>query len=127
MTAVLEHEGRMKAPRRNDEEKLQRSIVSYLGIAAPRAIWFAVPNGEKRSKSTAGRLKAMGVRAGVADLCFVLRDGSAAFVELKAGAGRQSAAQLVFEQRCIDNDTPYVVITSLDQAIEVFKGWGVVR
>ena len=114
-------------PRRRDEEALQRSIAAYLTIAAPKALWFAVPNGEARSKATAGRLKAQGVRAGVADLCFVLRDGTAAFMELKVNGNRQSAAQLVFEQRCIEAGVPYVVATSFDQAVEIFKGWGVVR
>lgn len=114
--------------RNRDEEQLQRSIVSYLEIAAHKdAIWFAVPNGEHRSKATGGRLKAMGVKAGVADLCFLVKRGYAAFMELKVNGGRQSAAQLVFEQRCIDNNVPYVVVTNMDTAIEVLKGWGVVR
>jgi hypothetical protein len=127
MSAVEAFVGSAK-PRRNDEEKLQRSVVAYLGYAARKdAIWFHVPNGEGRSKATAGRLKAMGVKAGVADLCFVLKDGSAAFMELKANGGKQRAAQLVFEQRCIDCGVPYVVVTNMDTAIEVLKGWGVTR
>lgn len=46
---------------------------------------FAVPNGGARSKATAGRLKAEGVRAGVPDICLpVPRHGyGALYVELK--------------------------------------------
>ncbi len=128
MSQVAAYAGSTKAPRRRDEEQLQRSVVAYLGYTARKdAIWFHVPNGEGRSKATGGRLKAMGVRAGVADLCFVLRNGSAAFMELKASGGRQSAAQLVFEQRCIDAGVPYVVVTSMDGAVEILKAWGVCR
>jgi hypothetical protein len=128
MSAVEAFVGSAKKPRRNDEEQLQRGIVAYLGYAARKdAIWFHVPNGEGRSKAAGGRLKAMGVRPGVADLCFVLKDGHAAFMELKAVGGKQSANQLVFEQRCIDCGVPYVVVTSMGGAIEILKAWGVVR
>jgi hypothetical protein len=128
LSAVEAFVGSAKKPRRNEEEQLQRGIVAYLGYAARKdAIWFHVPNGEGRSKATGGRLKAMGVRAGVADLCFVLSDGHAAFMELKANGGKQRAAQLVFEQRCIDVGVPYVVVTNMDTAMEILKAWGVVR
>lgn len=127
MSAVEAYVGSAKPRRRNDEERLQRSLVSYLGYAAPKALYFHVPNGEGRSKATGGRLRAMGVRAGVADLCFVLNSGHVAFMELKVNGGKQKAAQLAFEQHCIDRDVPYVVVTNMDTAIEVLKGWGVVR
>lgn len=112
---------------RGAEEQLQRSIASYLKIAAPKAMWFHVPNGEHRSKATGGRLKAMGVRPGVPDLCFILRRGYAGFMELKAAGGKLSKPQAEFEAYCKDNLIPHAVVTSLDQAIEIFKGWGIVK
>lgn len=120
--------GTLKKLRRNDEERLQASLASYLGYAARKDIlWFAVPNGEKRSKATAGRLKAQGVRAGVADLVFVLRDGTAAFLELKVNGNRQSPAQVEFQASCERMQVPYAVATSFDQAVAILEGWGVVR
>lgn len=115
-------------PRRDDEAQLQRAIVSYLKLAArPNALWFAVPNGEKRSKATAAKLKSMGVLAGVGDLCFILATGVAAFMELKAGKNRQSKEQVAFEALCDANGAAYVVVTSFDQAVAILKSWGVVR
>lgn len=127
MRTELEYAGTAK-PRRNDEEQLQKAIVEYLHRAAkPHVIWFAIPNGEKRSKATAGRLKAMGVRAGVADLCIFVNRSHAAFVELKVNRNKQSAAQVAFQAMCEDNQIPYAVVTSFEMAVSVFKGWGVVR
>ncbi len=117
----------LRKMRRNDEEQLQRSIASYLKIAAPKAMWFAVPNGEHRSKATGGRLKAMGVRAGVPDLCFIVSRWRVAFMELKVAGGRMSKPQEAFAAYCEENMIPHAVVTSLDQAIEIFKGWGIVR
>lgn len=56
---------------------------------------FHVPNGEKRTKITAAKLKRMGVLAGVADFVLVA-DGRCHFLELKATTGRQSREQEEF-------------------------------
>ena len=50
---------------------------------------YAIPNGGARSKATAGRLKAEGVRAGVPDVCLpVPRNGlGALYIELKRPGG----------------------------------------
>lgn len=46
---------------------------------------FAIPNGGWRHKGEAGKLKAMGVKAGVSDICLPVRRGSwsVLFIELK--------------------------------------------
>ena len=56
---------------------------------------FAVPNGGKRDKATAARLKAEGVKAGVPDiLLLVARNGYHGLcVELKVGRNKTSAEQ----------------------------------
>jgi hypothetical protein len=56
---------------------------------------FAVPNGSHRSKATAGKLKAEGVKAGVHDLFLpLLRQGFAGLsIELKAPGGRATPEQ----------------------------------
>lgn len=56
---------------------------------------FAIPNGGRRSKAEAGRLKAEGVRAGVHDLfCSVERGGyHGLYIEMKASEGRISDKQ----------------------------------
>ena len=54
-----------------------------------------VPNGERRDRRTAARLKAMGVVPGVSDFLMVVA-GRTHFIELKAATGRLSADQRVF-------------------------------
>src|SRR5690242_13034214 len=57
-----------------------------------------IPNGELRDKATAGKLKAMGVRAGVSDflLPIPVRDVHGMWLELKATDGRLAPEQREF-------------------------------
>lgn len=114
--------------RDNPEERLQISIVEHLRLLAPKnVIWFAVPNGEKRSKRTAGRLKAQGVVAGVFDLAFVLEDGRAAFLELKSEKGRLSPAQIAFSEQCTRMGVEHAVSSNLDNALSILRAWGAIK
>ena len=56
---------------------------------------FAIPNGGKRSKSEAGRLKASGVKAGVPDIFLAVPKGGYAglFIEMKVGKNKTSKDQ----------------------------------
>lgn len=84
------------APRRAPavaETPLQISVAEFLWLALPDDAWFChVPNGGKRLKSEAAKLKAMGARAGAPDLLVVWR-GIAFFVEMKTDTGSLSADQ----------------------------------
>lgn len=128
-TAALEVYGSEKPKRSNPEFELQRAIVSYLEVAAVRdVIWEGVNSGGfKLGRAAAGRQKAMGIRKGSPDLHFVLNDGKAAFMELKAPGGALSTAQIEFRAQCINLGVPYVVASNFDVAVEVLKAWGVVR
>lgn len=55
-------------------------------------IFFHIPNGGSRSKSEAGRFKAMGVLAGVPDLQIIAKN-KAFFIELKTNTGSLGKAQ----------------------------------
>jgi ketopantoate reductase len=112
--------------RDNPEEQLQAAIVQHLKLLAPKnVIWFAVPNGIPTSKRTGARFKAQGVVAGIADLCFVLADGRAAFMELKSAKGRLSSEQKAFADRCAAMGVEHVVSANIDQALSVLRAWGV--
>jgi len=117
------------AKRRHVEDDIQASLVDHLTWRLARGVvWYAVPNGEKRDKITARRLKRLGVRAGVADLAFVLPGGSAAYLELKAGRdGRQSTEQKQFEADVIAAGARYALARTIDDALAVLKGWGAIR
>ena len=81
------------------EHDLQASIIAECDWRAnqdPR--WsriFAVPNGGKRNKATAGKLKAEGVRPGVPDLLLLYpsRGYHGLALELKIGMNKLSEAQ----------------------------------
>lgn len=85
------------------------------------ALLFAVPNGGHRSKATAGRLKAEGVKAGVPDLCLpVPRGGShGLFVELKRRKGSTtSPEQREWLSRLAGQGYATVVAKGWDEAAE---------
>lgn len=112
----------MKRP----EEALQRQVVAFLRMAAPNVLWFAVPNQRgTRERWEQALLKATGVRAGVADLVFVLDGGRVAFIELKAETGRQAPAQALFQEHCERLGAPYLICRSLAEVQGALAAWRV--
>jgi hypothetical protein len=112
---------------RRPEEQLQRSVVDLLQIYENRGLlaFCHVGNGEWRHKATGGRLKAMGVRAGVPDL-LVWADGGRGFgVELKAGAGKLSPAQTFWHATLETLGHRVYVVRSLDEMEAVLRAEGV--
>jgi hypothetical protein len=78
------------------EDQIQQKLVELLeNFCRPDVTWFAVPNGGWRSKKTATRLKATGVRPGVPDI-IVLARGHMHGIELKREAGRTTKTQDAF-------------------------------
>jgi rhodanese-related sulfurtransferase len=121
---------RIKAARilRTPEQPIHEGIVQLLKFcAAPKVIWYAVPNGGYRSKRTAAMLKAQGVRAGVADIALVLPGGQSAFVEVKAPHGRQSPEQREFEAAVSLAGARYAIVRSIDEARAVLASWGALK
>ena len=80
---------------RNLEASIQRAVVDYARKTNNKIIGgiFHIPNGEKRDKITAARLKKMGVKAGVPDLCIPITEGQIVWIELKTQKGRVSKKQ----------------------------------
>lgn len=118
---------RTKPARQNPESDLQRAIVQHLKLRAPaNVIWYAIPNGIPASKRTGARFKAEGMLAGAPDMAFVLADGRAAFMEIKAAGGRLSAEQKAFEAKCSAMGVEHAVVYSIDQALAVLTAWGAI-
>jgi len=110
------------------EFRFQVSVKKLLERTAPsNVIWFHVPNGEKRSRRTGGKLKKMGVRRGVPDFAFVLPSGQAAFLELKTDDGTPSQEQNDFADSCARIGAPYAVARSIDDAISILSAWGAIK
>lgn len=74
------------------EHEEQRELVRWFRRSFPCVRIFAIPNGEHRSKTSASRLKAEGVSAGVPDL-FI--PAWRCWIEMK----RQSGGRLSAEQK----------------------------
>lgn len=110
------------------EAAIQHAIIELLRFtAAPGLIYYHCPNGEMRSERTGARLKRLGVKRGVADLCFVLPDGRAAFMEVKRPGGQQSTDQRAFELQCEATGAPYRIAHSSKEAETIFEEWGAIR
>lgn len=109
---------------RREEDALHIQAVHFLKIVCPGLLHFHAPNGGSRDVREAAKLKAMGVRPGVADLAIVGDEGRLHFIEFKALKGRQSPAQKQFQEDCAKRNIPYAIVRSLNEFEATLKGWG---
>lgn len=92
---------RAKQPRRL-EFQTQCTLIQWLAYEEknhPEIRWlYAIPNGGKRHKAIAGQMKAMGVKAGVWDLCLPVPRGRyhGLYIEMKTMDGELTPAQRDF-------------------------------
>ena len=84
-------------PSEDAEQMMLMSWVTLMSSSRPELrLLFHIPNGGSRHKAEAGRFRAMGVKAGVPDLCLPVPRGGkhGLFVETKrTKGGRVSAEQ----------------------------------
>jgi hypothetical protein len=103
----------------DEEHRIQCACVRWFSLQYPRlhGRLFAVPNGGRRDATTAAKLKAEGVVAGVADLILLKsnRDYGALLIEMKTLKGRQRDSQKAWQNIvCADSEYKYVVCRSFD-------------
>lgn len=107
-----------------EEHYLQAACVRWFMLQHTplfdKGLLFAVPNGGARSKATAGKLKAEGVMAGVADLILLVpRHGwHGLCIEMKTAKGVQSPQQRRWQQSVSEQFYRYEVVRSLEQFVE---------
>ena len=107
------------------EHDVQCAICDYLELR--RICYWAVPNGGKRSKSEANRLKAEGVRAGVPDISVVYK-GQYFGLEVKrpktlAPKGRLSKNQKAMIEQIEKAGGQVKVVYSVEDVIKAFEEW----
>ncbi len=85
------------------EDGIQKACIDLLAIAERqgRLTYLHVPNGARltNAKRQGGRMKALGVRAGVPDLIIVWPNGRTVWIELKAPKGVLSPSQKEWRDR----------------------------
>lgn len=113
----------MKRP----EQDIHRSVVAHLkSRAMPGVFFFHSPNGGKRNAIEAKIFKGLGVRAGIPDVLIFYR-AQIFGLELKAGNGRVSPAQLATMNDMEVAGARVAVARSLDEALITLEYWGVLR
>jgi hypothetical protein len=113
--------------RSNPEQQIQRAVVQHLRTrGAPGMVFLHCPNGGYRRPIEAAIFKAMGVRAGAADL-LLWRDGNSYALELKAPGGRISVAQFEFLADFDRAGGFSSVCEGIDNALLTLECWGLLR
>ncbi len=110
------------------EHKIQTRLMDYLAFAARSDIYyFAIPNQSNRHISNAVKMKAEGVRSGVADLCFMFPAGRVAWLEMKKPGGLLSATQRSFRDICLALGHLWGIAKSVDEALELLTKWDALK
>ncbi len=109
------------------EEVIHRAVAAHLARRAlGDVVHWHVPNGELRRPGVAGKLRAMGTRAGMPDM-MLLRQGQLYGLELKREGGRVSEAQRATLADLEASGATVAVAYGLDDALCRLKGWGLIR
>jgi hypothetical protein len=112
---------------RRPEEQLQRSVVDLLRLYEARgSLTFThCPNGGYRTPAEAGMFRSLGVRAGIPDLLVWLPSGGHFQIELKAGSGKLSPAQLAWHATITSLGHRVYVCRSVDDVERCLRAEGV--
>jgi hypothetical protein len=107
------------------ELPIHESIVQWLNLALPREAFFFHPaNGEYRNPATGARLKRMGLRRGVPDLC-VLYGGKFIGIEIKAPKKKLSPDQAEVHRQIKDAGCEVFTVHSIMEAAMALEICGV--
>ncbi|NPU91411.1 MAG: VRR-NUC domain-containing protein [Gammaproteobacteria bacterium] len=124
-----------RKPPANIEEREQIWLIQFMGLAYFRHTdgtlrpvldyLVAIPNGGKRSKAIAGKLKAQGVKKGVSDLFLPvpLNERNGLWIEFKAAKGRATPEQLEWIDRMVDVGYLAMVIWGWKSAVEAIDAY----
>lgn len=123
LMAKMQDEPQQRRKLKDEEHRIQCACVRWFAYQHPElhGRLFAVPNGGRRDETTAAKLKAEGVMAGVADLILLKsnRDYGALLIEMKTPTGKQSESQKKWQLAlCSEDEYKYVVCRSLDDFIK---------
>lgn len=110
------------------ETQFQIGLVGLLRrTLKPEIVFWHTPNEGIRSKREAGKLAAMGLLPGVADLQFLLPNRPPLFLELKQGDNDLTKVQRAFRDDVIALGCNYSVAYSYEAAIASLRPFDVFR
>jgi hypothetical protein len=113
--------------RKQTESAEQAKLVEWADLNRGQypelSLLHAIPNGGYRNITTATRLKAEGVRAGVPDLCLPVARGGyyGLYIELKAKGGRVQGNQREWLQQLTAQGYKAVVAFGFNEAREIIE------
>ncbi len=114
----------MPKPRNHFEDDLQKNVMNFIRLQYPNILAFHVPNGGKRNKWEAVRLKRQGVLAGVSDI-LLYWDGGFGGIELKAGEPKPSKLQAWFGDKLQGFGGKFATCNTVESVQKTLKAWGV--
>ena len=100
------------------EDEHHITFIKWMKEFHPHLIIFHIPNGGSRHKIEAVRLKAMGVKPGVADL-YVMNYHL--FIEMKTEKGKLSSVQTEFKNDCERTHHSYFTAYGFKDAVLKFN------
>lgn len=110
-----------------DEHNLQAAEVRYIRGVHPdlEGVFFAVPNGGKRTSQQAAWLKEEGMKAGVSDMILLKSTSQYGFlcIENKTPKGRQEPEQKVFQFEVERHGGKYIIVRSIDEFIKAIDNY----
>jgi hypothetical protein len=119
--------GKVGAMTRRIEQQAQIALNSHLRLRGVKGlVWTHPPNGGFRTPREGALFKAMGTRAGVADL-LLWHDGRSYALELKAGGSKPTKEQTAFLADMELAGAYTAVADGLDKALRMLEAWGLLR
>lgn len=128
----LSFPGRKFKPRKTPpalEVATHIALADLLRRAALPGWWFThIASEAHRSESGRALMARMGLKTGLPDFWLISPPGVCHFLELKRGRlGVVTDGQIEFAELCIERGIPYALARSFDEAVAVFRAWGVLR
>ena len=110
-----------------DENTLHLSLVEHIRRRArPQVFWTHIPSGERRPPGVGGKLKGMGLKAGIPDFMFI-DGGPPRFLELKRVDGRLRSDQVDTIEQLRAAGAVVDIAYGLDEALRILTEWGFIR
>ncbi|OAV65581.1 VRR-NUC domain protein [Bacteroidales bacterium Barb6XT] len=113
---------------KHQEDNMQIAFFKAASIVfphIPEKLLHHSPNGGKRNATEAARFRQMGVRAGFPDVILLLPGNgfNCLCMEFKTEKGKQTAEQKEFQEQAEAAGNKYVIVRSVEQAIDAIKNY----